>query len=163
MISFVDEDKLGLALREFIFSSRRSALSRLKSVFRMLLHRRRETRRKVLDACRDVLLDAFDGRDMSSLIDFFLVQSPVDLNEQRMMENVFRVDSISRLTKIIKSENVDQSLKFSALSQLATVTVEGELVRIFVQDVGFKLLLDEIALLAGQTALTPDEKEAAGN
>ena len=163
MISFVDEDKLGLALREFIFSSRRSALSRLKSVFRMLLHRRRETRRKVLDACRDVLLDAFDGRDMSSLIDFFLVQSPVDLNEQRMMENVFRVDSISRLTKIIKSENVEQSLKFSALSQLATVTVEGELVRIFVQDVGFKLLLDEIALLAGQTALTPDEKEAAGN
>ena len=163
MISFVDEDKLGLALREFIFSSRRSALSRLKSVFRMLLHRRRETRRKVLDACRDVLLNAFDGRDMSSLIDFFLVQSPVDLNEQRMMENVFRVDSISRLTKIIKSENVEQSLKFSALSQLATVTVEGELVRIFVQDVGFKLLLDEIALLAGQTALTPDEKEAAGN
>ena len=163
MISFVDEDKLGLALREFIFSSRRSALSRLKSVFRMLLHRRRETRRKVLDACRDVLLDAFDGRDMSSVIDFFLVQSPVDLNEQRMMENVFRVDSISRLTKIIKSENVEQSLKFSALSQLATVTVEGELVRIFVQDVGFKLLLDEIALLAGQTALTPDEKEAAGN
>ena len=56
---------------------------------------------------------------MSSFIDFFIVQSPIDLNEQRMMENVFRVDSVSRLTKIVKSEHTEPSLKYSALAQLS--------------------------------------------
>jgi len=41
--------------------------------------------------------------------------------------------------------------------------VEPELIKIFVQDAGYKFLLDEIESLANQSALTPDEKEAAGS
>jgi len=120
---FQENDKLGVSLREFIFAPRRSVLEKVKSALRMLLHRKRDNRRKVLIAAGETLSAIFDGRDMMSLVDFFIVQSPIDLNEQRMMENVFRVDSIGRLTKIIQSEHVEAGLKYSAYSQLAVVTV----------------------------------------
>ena len=161
--TFQESDKLGVALREFTFAPRRAKLDRLKSALRMLLHRKRENRRKVLNASLDTFSALFDGRDMSSFVDYFIVQSPIDLNEQRMMENVFRVDSIGRLTKIIQSEHVEPGLKYSAYSQLAVVTVEMELVTIFVQDAGYQFLLNELESLASQSALTPDEKEAAGS
>ena len=43
------------------------------------------------------------------------------------------------------------------------MTVESELVQIFLQDAGYQFLLEEIDHLASQSALTPDEKEAAGS
>ena len=43
------------------------------------------------------------------------------------------------------------------------MTVEAELVQIFLQDAGYQFLMDEVHHLASQSALTPDEKEAAGS
>ena len=81
---------------------------------------------------------------MTSFVDFFIVQSPIDLNEQRMMENVFRVDSVSRLTKIIKSEHTEPSLKYSALAQLSVGKAQdfSEILM-----VGFQLIFESTTLM----------------
>ena len=59
---FQDEDQLGVALREFIFNTRRSRINRLKSAVRMLLQRKRDIRRKVLLSSHDTFSACFEGK-----------------------------------------------------------------------------------------------------
>ena len=109
------------------------------------------------------LFHSIFGKGMSQIVDLFLVSSPVDLNEQRLMDKVFRVDSIERLAKLVKSKNIEPSLKYSAYNQLSVVTVDGELAKLFRQDVGEDMLITELEKFADEKALTPEEKEAVGS
>jgi hypothetical protein len=66
------------------------------------------------------------------------------------MDKVFRVDSIERLAKLVKSKNIEPTLKYSAYNQLSVVTVDGELAKLFRQDVGEDMLIRELEKFADE-------------
>ena len=94
---------------------------------------------------------------------FEKVATPVDLTEQRLVDKVFRVDSVRRLGSLVKSDHIEPSLKYSAWAQLAVITAYGELATLLLQDVGYSALFDQLKELSGQSGLMPEEKEAAGS
>ena len=155
-------DKLATAVLEVIFSTARLDRERLKSCLRLLLNPRRELRSDVMGMSIALFHDIF-GKAMSQIVDLFLIHSPIDFNEQRLMDKVFRVDSVERLSKLVKSDSIELQLKYSAYSQLAVITVDGELAKLFLQDVGEQMLKDQLVTFSELKALTAEEKEAAGS
>ena len=162
LLMMVGDSRMSSSILEFIFSESRLTLDRLKSILRMLLQKKRETRSDVMANARALLLDLF-GRPMTEIADLFMVANPIDCTEQRLVDKVFRVDSVERLAKLIKSENIEASLKYSAYSQLAVITVDGELAKLLLQDIGEEMLYKQLEKFAAQSGLMPEEKEAAGS
>ncbi|CBY36184.1 unnamed protein product [Oikopleura dioica] len=159
---FADDESLGTTLREFYLSDDRLRINRIKSALRMMLCKRRDHRRQVMSVISEELQEIC-GHPMDALIDYFTILNPIELNDQRQMENIFRVDTVERLSRILKSESTDIALRYSSFAQLAIITVEPDLVEIYLQECGYVLLLEEIKKLADQGALTPQEKDTAGS
>lgn len=155
-------DKLATAVLEVIFSTARLDRERLKSCLRLLLNPRRELRSDVMAMSIALFHDIF-GKAMNQIVDLFLIHSPIDFNEQRLMDKVFRVDSVERLAKLVKSDSIELQLKYSAYSQLAVITVDGELAKLFFQDVGEVMLKCQLEKFSEFKALTAEEKEATGS
>ena len=155
-------DKLATAVLEVIFSTARLDRERLKSCLRLLLNPRRELRSDVMAMSIALFHDIF-GKAMNQIVDLFLIHSPIDFNEQRLMDKVFRVDSVERLAKLVKSDSIELQLKYSAYSQLAVITVDGELAKLFFQDVGEVMLKSQLEKFSEFKALTAEEKEATGS
>jgi len=154
--------RMTTTILEFIFAESRLTHERLKSILRMLLQKKRETRSDVMAHARALLLELFD-RPMGEIVDLFIVANPIDCTEQRLVDKVFRVDSVERLSKLIKSDNIDDSLKYSVYSQLSVITVDGELAQLLLQDIGEQMLYKQLEIFAGRSGLMPEEKEAAGS
>ena len=161
LLMMVGDSRMSTSVLEFIFSESRLTLDRLKSILRMLLQKKRETRSDVMAEARSLLLDLF-GRPMTEVTDLFMVANPIDCTEQRLVDKVFRVDSVERLSKLIKSDNIENSLKYSAYCQLSVITVDGELAKLLLQDIGHEMLNKQLEAFSLQSGLMPEEKEAAG-